>query len=74
ASLFFIQPLLPALAKQNHVPIDNVSIIHSDETAMLAIGLLFTGSLSYRFGRKKLIVTALFSGAVLTCLCSTAIS
>ncbi|GAA0831143.1 MFS transporter [Marinomonas arenicola] len=72
ASLFFIQPLLPALAKQYHVPIDNVSIILSVETAMLAIGLLFTGSLSDRFGRKKLIVTALFSGAVITCLCSTA--
>ncbi|CAG8999664.1 MAG: Inner membrane transport protein YnfM [Candidatus Celerinatantimonas neptuna] len=70
ASIYFIQPLLPHLAEQYHVPVDHVSIILSVEMAMLAIGLLFTGSLSDRFGRKRLIVVSLFSGAVLTCLCS----
>lgn len=68
ASLFFIQPLLPILSKHYEVPIDHVSIILSVETALLAIGLLFTGSLSDRFGRKKLIVASLFSGSILTCL------
>ncbi|SBS27611.1 Inner membrane transport protein YnfM [Marinomonas spartinae] len=70
ASLFFIQPLLPTLSKLYHIPTDHISEILSVETAMLAIGLLVTGSLSDRFGRKRLIVTALFSGAVITCLCS----
>jgi MFS family permease len=43
ASLFFIQPLLPVLAVEYDVPVSQVSIILSAETALLAIGLLFTG-------------------------------
>ncbi|QMV14137.1 MFS transporter [Vibrio spartinae] len=70
ASIYFVQPLLPFLSDKYHIPVDHVSIILSVEMALLAIGLLFTGSLSDRFGRKKLIVTSLFSGAILTCCCS----
>lgn len=53
ASLFFIQPLLPILAVEYDVPVSQVSIILSAETALLAIGLLFTGTLSDHYGRKN---------------------
>ena len=69
ASLFFIQPLLPVLAVKYDIPVNQVSIILSAETALLAIGLLFTGSLSDHYGRKRLIITSLFLGGVLTFLC-----
>ena len=58
ASLFFIQPLLPVLAVEYDVPVSQVSIILSAETALLAIGLLFTGTLSDHYGRKRLELVA----------------
>ena len=69
ASLFFIQPLLPVLAVEYDVPVSQVSIILSAETALLAIGLLFTGTLSDHYGRKKLIIVSLLLGGVLPLLC-----
>ncbi|MCL5517152.1 MFS transporter, partial [Citrobacter cronae] len=69
ASLFFIQPLLPTLAVEYNVPVSQVSIILSAETALLAIGLLFTGTLSDHYGRKRLIVVSLLLGGILTLLC-----
>ena len=69
ASLFFIQPLLPVLAVEYDVPVSQVSIILSAETALLAVGLLFTGTLSDHYGRKKLIIISLLLGGVLTLLC-----
>lgn len=69
ASLFFIQPLLPVLAVEYDVPVSQVSIILSAETALLAIGLLFTGTLSDHYGRKRLIIISLILGGVLTLLC-----
>ena len=69
ASLFFIQPLLPVLAVEYDVPVSQVSIILSAETALLAIGLLFTGTLSDHYGRKKLIIVSLLLGRLLTMLC-----
>lgn len=69
ASLFFIQPLLPKLAMAYQVPVSQVSIILSSETALLAFGLLFTGTLADRWGRKQLIITSLIFGGVFTLLC-----
>ncbi|NKI73462.1 MFS transporter [Dickeya sp. CFBP 2040] len=69
ASLFFIQPLLPVLAKEYDIPVSQVSIILSAETALLAIGLLFTGTLADRYGRKRLIVVSLLLGGLLTLIC-----
>lgn len=69
ASLFFIQPLLPVLAVEYDVPVSQVSIILSAETALLAVGLLFTGTLSDHYGRKKLIIVSLLLGGLLTMLC-----
>lgn len=68
-SLFFIQPLLPKLAVAYHVPVSQVSLILSSETALLALGLLFTGTLGDRWGRKRLIVVSLVLGGVFTLLC-----
>jgi len=72
ASLFFIQPLLPKMVAKYDVAVGHVSIILSAETALLAIGLLFTGSLADRFGRKSLIIVSLVTGGVLTLLCPLA--
>lgn len=74
ASLFFIQPMLPKLATEYNVPVSQVSIILSAETALLALGLLFTGTLADRFGRKQLIVWSLVAGGILTLLCPFATS
>ena len=70
ASLFFIQPLLPTLAVEYNVPVSQVSIILSAETALLAIGLLFTGTLSDHYGRKRVIIVSLLLGGILTLLCA----
>lgn len=72
ASLFFIQPLLPVLAIEYDIPVSQVSIILSAETAMLAFGLLFTGTLADHYGRKKLIIVSLLLGGILTLLCPLA--
>ena len=72
ASLFFIQPLLPVLAVEYDVPVSQVSIILSAETALLAFGLLFTGTLSDHYGRKRLIIVSLLAGGILTLLCPLA--
>lgn len=69
ASLFFIQPLLPGLSMNYHVPVQHVSIIMSAKTAFMAIGLLFTGSLADYYGRKQVIIGSLLTGCVLTLLC-----
>ncbi|HGY3897659.1 TPA: MFS transporter [Klebsiella aerogenes] len=69
ASLFFIQPLLPGLSINYHVPVQHVSIIMSAKTAFMAIGLLFTGSLADYYGRKQVIIGSLLTGCVLTLLC-----
>lgn len=68
-SLFFIQPLLPKLASAYQVPVSQVSLILSSETGLLALGLLFTGTLADRWGRKRLIVVSLVLGGVFTLLC-----
>lgn len=74
ASLFFVQPLLPKLAAEYGIPIGQVSIILSAETGLLAFGLLFTGSLADRFGRKQLISLSLLLGGLMTVLAPFATS
>ncbi|WJY16609.1 MFS transporter [Pectobacteriaceae bacterium CE90] len=69
ASLFFIQPLMPELTINYHVPVQHVSIILSAKTAFMAVGLLFTGTLADYFGRKQLIIGSLVLGGMLTLLC-----
>lgn len=59
ALLYCVQPILPVLSHEFGISPAGSSISLSISTAMLAIGLLFTGPLSDAIGRKKVMVTAL---------------
>ena len=61
ALLYCVQPILPVLSQEFGLTPANSSISLSISTAMLAIGLLFTGPLSDAIGRKPVMVTALQS-------------
>ncbi|TDQ21666.1 putative MFS family arabinose efflux permease [Raoultella sp. BIGb0149] len=71
ASLYSIQALLPKLAEVYHIPLNQVGLILSAEVGCLALAMLFTGSLSDRFGRKQTIVVSLLLGGILTLMCTT---
>lgn len=66
ALLYCVQPILPVLSTEFGVSPASSSISLSISTAMLAVGLLFTGPLSDAIGRKQVMVTAL----VLASCCS----
>ena len=66
ALLYCVQPILPVLSHEFGVSPAQSSISLSISTAMLAVGLLFTGPLSDAIGRKQVMVTAL----VLASCCS----
>lgn len=53
ALLYCVQPILPVLSQEFGLTPANSSISLSISTAMLAIGLLFTGPLSDAIGRKQ---------------------
>ena len=72
ASLYSIQALLPKLSEVYHIPLNQVGMILSAEVGFLAFAMLFSGSLSDRFGRKPVIFASLFAGGVLTLLCALA--
>jgi hypothetical protein len=64
--------LLPKLSEVYHIPLNQVGMILSAEVGFLAFAMLFSGSLSDRFGRKPVIFASLFAGGVLTLLCALA--
>ena len=66
ALLYCVQPILPVLSSEFGVTPASSSVSLSISTAMLAVGLLFTGPLSDAIGRKQGMVTAL----VLASCCS----
>ncbi|POP47151.1 MFS transporter [Superficieibacter electus] len=68
ALLYCVQPILPVLSHEFGVSPAGSSISLSISTAMLAIGLLFTGPLSDAIGRKKVMVTALLLASCCTLL------
>ena len=68
ALLYCVQPILPVLSQEFGVSPASSSISLSISTAMLAIGLLFTGPLSDAIGRKKVMVTALLLASCCTLL------
>ncbi|WP_039058314.1 MFS transporter [Enterobacter sp. Bisph1] len=68
ALLYCVQPILPVLSHEFGVSPASSSISLSVSTAMLAIGLLFTGPLSDAIGRKKVMVTALLLASCCTLL------
>ncbi|WP_180077207.1 MFS transporter [Acinetobacter sp. YH12251] len=65
SSLYCVQPMMPIFADFFHVSPTHSSFPLSFSTIALAIGLLFTGLISDRFGRKPVMVTALFLAASL---------
>src|SRR5476651_2895618 len=66
ALLYCVQPMMPLLSKEFSINAAQSSLILSVATGMLAIGLLITGPVSDRLGRKPVMVTALFSAAIFT--------
>lgn len=70
ALLYCVQPLLPLLSQDFAVSPANSSVSLSVSTATLAVGLLFTGSLSDALGRKNVMVTSLLFAALFTLLTS----
>ncbi|WES70549.1 MFS transporter [Superficieibacter sp. HKU1] len=68
ALLYCVQPVLPVLSHEFGISPASSSISLSISTAMLAIGLLFTGPLSDAIGRKKVMVTALLLASCCTLL------
>ncbi len=65
SSLYCVQPMMPIFAKFFQVTPTHSSFPLSFSTVALAIGLLFTGFISDRFGRKPIMVFALFLVSVL---------
>ena len=68
ALLYCVQPVLPVLSHEFGVSPAESSISLSVATAMLAVGLLFTGPLSDAIGRKNVMVTALLLASCCTLL------
>ncbi len=66
ALLYCVQPMMPMLSQEYAINAAQSSLILSISTATLAIGLLITGPISDRFGRKPVMVAALFCAALST--------
>ena len=66
--LYCVQPMMPILADFFNVTPTQSSFPLSFSTVALAVGLLFTGFISDRFGRKPIMVMALFLASILLIL------
>jgi YNFM family putative membrane transporter len=66
ALLYCVQPMMPLLSHEFSINAAQSSLVLSVSTGMLAIGLLITGPVSDRVGRKPVMVAALFSAALCT--------
>jgi len=64
--LYFCQPLLPVFSQEFGVSAASASLAVSLPSIALALGTLVAGALSERFGRKPLMVGAVFASAGLT--------
>ena len=68
SSLYCVQPMMPILADYFHISPTQSSFPLSFSTIALAVGLIFTGLISDRFGRKPIMVWSLFSVSILLLL------
>jgi len=66
ALLYCVQPMMPLLSQEFAINAAQSSLVLSVATAMLAFGLLITGPISDRIGRKPVMVFALASAALAT--------
>lgn len=70
SSLYCVQPMMPFLAKFFQVTPTHSSFPLSFSTIALALGLLFAGLISDRYGRKQIMAISLFSTATLLLISS----
>ncbi|XBC43314.1 MAG: MFS transporter [Buchnera aphidicola (Meitanaphis flavogallis)] len=68
--LYCVQPILFLLSKSFSLSPAESSLSLSSSTAMMAIGMLFTGPLSDRIGRKKVMSISLLLATFFTFCCS----
>ncbi|CAL4043669.1 Inner membrane transport protein YnfM [Buchnera aphidicola (Phyllaphis fagi)] len=68
--LYCVQPILPTFSIEFHLTPYESSLSLSAATATMAIGMLFTGSLSDAIGRKIVMSSSLFLATLFTILCS----
>ncbi|MGC5699955.1 MFS transporter [Pseudomonas sp. NFXW11] len=66
ALLYCVQPMMPLLSRDFSINAAQSSLILSVATALLAVGLLITGPISDRIGRKPVMVAALLAAALCT--------
>ncbi|MEC6744784.1 MFS transporter [Pseudomonas qingdaonensis] len=66
ALLYCVQPMMPLLSHEFSINAAQSSLVLSVSTGLLAIGLLVTGPISDRVGRKPVMVFALFCAALCT--------
>ncbi|MGB9092046.1 MAG: MFS transporter [Pseudomonas farsensis] len=66
ALLYCVQPMMPLLSQEFAINAAQSSLVLSVATAMLAFGLLITGPISDRIGRKPVMVFALACAALAT--------
>ncbi|GLR09392.1 MFS transporter [Mixta theicola] len=71
ALLYCVQPILPVLSQEFGVSPAASSISLSISTALMALGLLFTGPISDAVGRKPVMVIALLLAAICTLISAT---
>ena len=72
ALLYCVQPLMPLLGRDFGLSPAQSSLVLSVATATLALALLGSSNVAERFGRKKVMVGSMLSGAVLTLGCAFA--
>jgi len=63
ALLYCVQPMMPLLSQEFSINAAQSSLVLSVSTGMLAFGLLVTGPISDRIGRKPVMVFALLCAA-----------
>ncbi|XBC39228.1 MAG: MFS transporter [Buchnera aphidicola (Nurudea shiraii)] len=68
--LYCVQPILFVFSKDFSLTPVESSLSLSSATAMMGIGMLFTGPLSDKVGRKRVMTSSLLLAAFLTFLCS----
>lgn len=62
SSLYCVQPMMPIFAQFFQVSPTHSSFPLSFSTIALAVGLIFSGLISDRYGRKQIMVVSLFDG------------